>query len=363
MNIIITLLALILSALSLFLLWWIPRPKLVNKINDLSSKVSIIIPARNEALRIEPLLKSLQSQQNLFKEIIVVDDGSTDNTVMVAKQYQVEVLSIKDLPRTWFGKPYACYQGAKHAVGDVYIFLDADTVMEQDGLRKILNTFHEDQTPLSIQPYHRMKKFYENFSLMFNLIVMMTTGLFTPKKNKRASQSFFGPCQVVLKKDYWAIGGHEAAKKDILEDLSIGKAYQKQGLEIRAFGGKGSIYFRMYSQGMKSLIQGWTKNFATGASLISPGLLTLVSLWITGLMISFLSGTAPFMWQDGVYIYGYVLTGLLTWLVSRKVGNFSILIVLIYPIFVLFFIGLFTYSIKQTKKKKQVTWKGRSLDL
>lgn len=80
-------------------------------------------------------------------------------------------------------------------------------------------------------------------------------------------------------------------------------------------------------------------------------------------MISFLSGTAPFMWQDGVYIYGYVLTGLLTWVVSRKVGNFSILIVLIYPIFVLFFIGLFTYSIKQTKKKKQVTWKGRSLDL
>ncbi len=363
MNLIITALALLLTSISLVLLWRIPTATTKVKLSNDDYDVSIIIPARNEALRIEPLLKSLQAQQGWFKEVIVVDDGSTDATVTIAKKYNSEVLSIQNLPRTWFGKPYACYQGATIAKGNIFMFLDADTVLEKDGLIKILNTFHHNQTPLSIQPYHRIQKFYENFSLMFNLIVMMTTGLFTPRGQKRASQSFFGPCQVVLKSHYWAIGGHEAAKKDILEDIALGKAYQKKGLTIRAIGGQGAIYFRMYSQGMQSLIQGWTKNFATGAGLISPWLLTLVSLWITGLMISFLSGVAPFMWENGIYLWGYGLSGLLTWCLSRKVGNFSIMIVLIYPIFLVFFIGLFMYSIKQSKTKKQVTWKGRNLDL
>jgi len=361
MNWIVLLIALILNAAGLFLLWRVPTFKnqsLRKKLN-----VSIIIPARNEAKRIQPLLKSIQQQTNVIREWIVVDDHSTDGTAAIAQSFGAKVITAETLPKGWFGKPWACYQGAKAAQGDVYIFLDADTILMPKGLEKILASFDDDQTPLSVQPYHLMKKGYEELSLFFNLIVMMTTGLFTPKGSSIKASSFFGPCQVIAKKDYWQVDGHAVAKHAILEDIALGKALQeKTGQRIRAMAGRGTIAFQMYPEGMKTLIEGWTKNFATGAGLIPGWLLATVSLWITGMFIAFLSGIAPFMWEGQAYLIGYVLIGVDTYLLARKVGNFSIFTIVTYPFQLIFFVWLFARSSSRSKKKK-VTWKGRDLDL
>lgn len=361
MNWIVFAIATTLNAAGLLLLWRVPPIKnqsLKKKLN-----VSIIIPARNESKRIQPLLKSIQQQKNLIREWIVVDDHSTDNTAAIAKSYGANVVTAEDLPKGWFGKPWACYQGAKVAQGDVYLFLDADTVLLPQGLEKILASYIEDQTPLSVQPYHLMKRSYEELSLFFNLIVMMTTGLFTPLGSKLKATSFFGPCQVIGKNDYWKVDGHAVAKHAILEDIALGKALQdKTGKPIRARAGRGTIAFQMYPEGMKSLIEGWTKNFATGAGLIPGWLLASVSLWITGMFIAILSGVAPFMWEAQTYLIGYFIVGMITYLLARKVGNFSIFTMLTYPIQLIFFVWLFARSSSRSKKKK-VTWKGRDLDL
>jgi 4,4'-diaponeurosporenoate glycosyltransferase len=361
MNLIVLMIALILNAAGLFLLWRVPRFKnqgLKKKLN-----VSIIIPARNEAKRIPPLLASIQEQKSLIREWIVVDDHSTDETATIAKSFGAKVIAAEPLPKGWFGKPWACYQGAKAAQGDVYMFLDADTVLMPKGLEKILASFDDVQTPLSVQPYHLMKKGYEELSLFFNLIVMMTTGLFTPRGSSIKASSFFGPCQVIAKKDYWQVDGHAVAKHAILEDIALGNALQeKTGQRIRAMAGRGAIAFQMYPEGMTSLIEGWTKNFATGAGLIPGWLLATVSLWITGMFIAILSGIAPFMWEGQAYLIGYVLIGVDTYLLARKVGRFSILTIVTYPIQLIFFVWLFARSSSRSKKKK-VTWKGRGLDL
>jgi len=361
MNWIVLMVALILNAAGLFLMWRVPIFK--NQSPQKKLNISIIIPARNEAKRITPLLKSIQEQKNLIHELIVVDDHSSDTTSSIATSYGSKVITAEALPKGWFGKPWACYQGAKAAQGDVYMFLDADTVLMPKGLEKILASFDEDQTPLSVQPYHLMKKSYEEFSLFFNLIVMMTTGLFTPRGSSIKASSFFGPCQVIAKKDYWQVDGHAVAKHAILEDIALGKALQdKTGQRIRAMAGRGTIAFQMYPEGMTSLIEGWTKNFATGAGLIPGWLLATVSLWITGIFIAFLSGIAPFMWEGQAYLIGYVLIGVNTYLLARKVGRFSILTIVTYPIQLIFFVWLFARSSSRSKKKK-VTWKGRDLDL
>ena len=361
MNWIVLIIALSLNAAGLFLLWRVPTFKnqpLKNKLN-----VSMIIPARNEAKRIVPLLTSIKEQNNLIYEWIVVDDHSTDGTAAIAQSFGAKVITAETLPKGWFGKPWACYQGAKAAQGDVYMFLDADTVLLPKGLEKILASFDDDQTPLSVQPYHLMKKGYEELSLFFNLIVMMTTGLFTPRGSSIKASSFFGPCQVIAKKDYWQVDGHAVAKHAILEDIALGNALQeKTGQRIRAMAGRGTIAFQMYPEGMTSLIEGWTKNFATGAGLIPGWLLATVSLWITGMFIAFLSGIALFMWEGQAYLIGYLLVGVITFLLARKVGRFSILTIVTYPIQLIFFVWLFARSSSRSKKKK-VTWKGRDLDL
>lgn len=361
MNWIILTLSLMLVSVGVVLLWHVPRMN--SRSLPTSMKLSVIIPARNEAKRIQPLLRSLAKEKNLIYEWIVVDDHSTDQTAAIANHYGAKIIQAQPLPQSWFGKPWACYQGAKHATGDVLLFLDADTMLEPLGLARIVSTFQEDQTPLSVQPYHHVKKAYEQLSLFFNLIVMMTTALFTPWGNRVKATSFFGPCQIMLAKDYWAVDGHAVAKQAILEDIVLGEALHKHtGKRIRARAGRGAISFRMYPEGFTSLIEGWTKNFATGASLIPGWLLTLVSLWITGMFIATLSGIAPFMWSGYAYVIGYLTTGMLTWMLARKVGNFSIATILFYPLYLMFFVGLFIRSSRHAKKKK-VTWKGRTIDL
>lgn len=355
-------LSLIFALVGWFLLYAVPRPLKNHKRLD-EMNVSIIIPARNEAKRLPNLLKSIESSKKFVKEWIVVDDHSTDETATIARQFGARVLSGEPLPKGWLGKPWACYQGAQQAKGDTYIFLDADTMLHDDGLARILTTFAEHKTPLSIQPFHRVHKFFEQFSVIFNVIVLMTTGLFTPFKHRFKSQSFFGPCQILTAEDYWLIDGHASAKHAILEDIVFGKALlEKTGRSIRAISGKGAIEFRMYEAGVHELVQGWSKNFATGSTMIQPWMLGLVSVWITGLFIGIFSGLAPFMWLNSVYLMLYFSQGLMLYVLARKVGSFSWILVVIYPLYLFFFVWLFIRS-SYMKKNKKVTWKGREIDL
>lgn len=361
MNWIVLAISMSLSSVGLFLLWKMERLKSFKK--SFPSKVSIVIPARNEFKRISPLLQSIQSQASLIHEYIVVDDNSIDGTATLAKTLGAKVVSAPPLPKGWFGKPWACYQGAKVATGDVLMFLDADVKILPQGMEAMLSEFNKDRTPLSIQPYHMMKKGYESLSLFFNLIVMMTTGLFTPLGSRMNASSFFGPCQIISKEDYWKVDGHAVAKHAVLEDMVLGEALRKStGKNVRSRAGRGVIVFRMYGEGLRALIEGWTKNFATGAKLIPTWLMVLISLWMTGMFTALLSGLAPFMWQDQTYLIGYLFVGLTTWLLSRKVGNFSPFIIMLFPIQLTFFLWLFIRSSIRSNQKK-VTWKGRELDL
>ena len=355
-------LAMLGNVVGIYLLFSVPKmAKLTSK--DRPS-LSIIIPARNEALRIQPLLQSLVSQLRANDQLLVVDDHSTDQTSSIAQKLGATVISAKPLPKGWFGKPWACYQGAEAAKNDILIFLDADTVLHPLGLDALVREYLKTNTPLSVQPYHRMKKLYEQFSVMFNIMVLMTTGQFTPLSKRLKAASFFGPCQLVSKEDYWAIGGHHVAKSAILEDIALGKAYTDiAGKKTRTYVGKGVIDFRMYEEGFDKLVEGWSKNFATGAMLIPTWLLVSTSLWITGLFISFLSGVAPFMWVQYAYLIGYAMTGIIFYWLARKAGNFNLIVMVFYPVYVLFFVIVFIRSIVKLKKNKQVTWKGRTLDL
>lgn len=325
--------------------------------------VSIIIPARNEEFRIKPLLQSLKNEQAFsLHEVIVVDDHSTDQTAFIAQSFGAQVIQAKPLPTPWFGKPWACYQGAQAATKDIYIFLDADTVFNPGGLSRLIGIYLQQSTPMSVQPYHRMKRWYESLALLFNLIVMMSSGLFTPLGQTVKASTFFGPCQVVSKDHYWAIDGHAAAKNIVLEDIALGQAFQKKLQKpFRAYAGNGIIAFRMYPEGIRSLIEGFVKNFATGAGMIAPWLLVAISVWITGLFMSFLS-LSPETLANQTYWMGYIFTGIVTWLLSRKIGQFPIIIIVLFPFYILFFLWIFILSSLQAKKKK-VTWKGRSLDL
>ena len=108
---------------------------------DIPSKqfphISVVIPARNEAARIRPLLESLRNAHGIL-EVIVVDDESTDETSRIAASYGAKVVSSTARPVQWVGKTWALHQGIAAARGEWIVTLDADTQVEPSLLEALV---------------------------------------------------------------------------------------------------------------------------------------------------------------------------------------------------------------------------------
>jgi cellulose synthase/poly-beta-1,6-N-acetylglucosamine synthase-like glycosyltransferase len=106
-------------------------------------EVSVVVPARNEAPRIQACLRSLLAQDYAREayEVIVVDDASTDRTSEVAASFGVRVLRCRGASSS--GGAVARNLGVASARGEVVAFTDADCVAEPDWLRKLVAPFKD----------------------------------------------------------------------------------------------------------------------------------------------------------------------------------------------------------------------------
>ena len=109
----------------------------IKKETNIFPKITIIVPAFNEATTITNCIKSLQNLDYPKFEIIVVDDGSNDATYEVANQCKgVKVFQQKNQ-----GKPIALNNGISHSSGEIILTVDADTELDRDALKPIANRF------------------------------------------------------------------------------------------------------------------------------------------------------------------------------------------------------------------------------
>ena len=306
---------------------------------------SVIIPARNEERNLPTLLRSLASQPVKPREIIVVDDGSTDRTAEVARQLGATVIASQPLPEGWLGKTWACHQGAQAALGDLLLFLDADTWFEPDGLARILSGYTGGA--FSVGPYHAVCRPYENLSLFLNF--NMTVGT--------VPRGLFGQMLLVDRASYRRVGGYEAVKGRILENFRLAGQFRATGVAVRSVTGRRVFSFRMYPNGLRELVDGWTKGFASGAGQTSRGTLFLVVAWMTGLMLAPLGWLATgdgLRWGVLYFLCAAQVAGF-----SRQVGAFRWYTTALYPLPLVFFFAVFARS--AIRSGKAVNWKGREI--
>ena len=348
---------------SLYLFWRLP--KLSSNPVQGSFSVSIIIPARNEAKTLPLLLADLKRQTLQPLEIICVNDGSEDQTcdVILNAGDNLVLFDVIDKPVDWMGKAWACQKGAEQAKGQLLLFLDADVRLAADGLAKLLATYEEQRCTVSVHPYHRISKVYEQLSLFFNLIEIGANGTGLPKKNKTVG--LYGPVILLSKKDYNEIGGHFVAQRTIADDLALGDALTRAGKKYSLYLGGNDISYRMYSGGIQSLFQGWTKNYATGAGKTKIGMFLLAFVWVTSCTAVPLHGLQA-LWdgQSGLALAYLALYGVWVAELNRivpKIGNFSRVALLFYPIFLFVFLVTFFWSLWKKLFRRQVTWKGRKM--
>jgi 4,4'-diaponeurosporenoate glycosyltransferase len=334
-------------------------------------RVSVIVPALNEERRIAPLLESLARQTRRADEILVVDDGSTDGTVVLARRLGARVVTAAAKPAGWVGKSWACWTGARAATADVLVFLDSDVRLAGDGLERLLAERDRRGGVVSVQPYHSVEGVVERFSAVCNVVVMGSLGAFTPLGDRVRSAGGFGPCIVASRRDYRRCGGHRAVRGRVVEDMAFGDAARRQGLAVACLAGRGCVDFRMYPDGFPAMVEGWSKGMASGSGCAQPLARGLMIAWITGatssvvllaMGIAALAGSARGgadavfgAWTVGIYA---LYAGQVGWML-RRIGSFGPVTALAFPLPLAFFHAVFAWSLWLSNVRGSVTWRGR----
>ena len=358
-----------LTALSLLLRWaigWLlclRMPVLpAGEVPD-EAAVAVLIPARDEEATLPHLLVGLQRQTLRPREVIVIDDHSSDHTAAVARaaapDLGVTLIHSPPLPEGWCGKTWALHHGVEASSEEILVFLDADTEPAPDFLASLLACHRELGGLVSVQPYHRTERAYEQLSVLFNLVGLMAVPL------GPGGGVAFGPAMVTSRADYARIGGHRAVAGKVVEDWFLAHRYAQAGLPGSAFLGAGRLAYRMYPGGLADMVVGFAKNFATAAGEVRWWRLVAVLLWLSGLFWAAWCLPAsllgwPMLGDRGLatnlLLYGGFAAQLL--LITRRVGSFR-WINLIFPVPVLFFLGVFVLAIANLERGT-VRWKGRT---
>lgn len=365
-SLIIFPLIVLVSAPTLFLVLGRPRFLPISGKNS-DDRVSIIIPARNEADNISTLLTSITEQGHQPHEIIVVNDGSTDDTAAIAAKHGATVVEAESLPPGWKGKPWACQQGANRATGEWLLFLDADTCLNHDFIERIQYLTASENQVHSICPHHKVVKAYEQLSAFFNLLMVAGVNAFGTGLSSGKHSAMFGQCMLISRKHYDQVNGHYQVKDKVLENFHLASHLEKLGIQCRCYLGKGAISMRMFPGGFAELWSSWKKGFVSGASNAHPRALVYSSIWISGAMFTIVSlaliltpqADIAFKITTAIAFAAYSLQCLWAF---KLVGSFSWINAILFPVSLIFYQVLFFSAIIDKTRGKQTAWKGRMVD-
>lgn len=325
-------------------------------------KVSVIIPVRNEAANIGSLLHDLLNQSRPPDQIICVNDGSTDASATIIKQYPVTLINLESKPDDWIGKSYACHVGAKASLGELLLFLDSDVRLDLAALACLLERYLEQGQTISVLPYHLMQEKFEQQSLFFNLIQAGANGLTLFKKGLHAG--LYGPVILIAKQTYNQIGTHETIKRSIVDDVALGHLLLKKKHRFTLYLGGKLITYRMY-RSSRSLYQGWIKNYATGIQYAPPVLNVLTFLWLSSILsVTFKLGgllLGPNQLRDYLVLLFYPVWLFELHKAAGKLGSFKPWVLVLFPVYSLIFLAVFLISALKKILRRPVAWKGRNL--
>jgi len=272
--------------LLLFLTLWVrlPRPlpsgPAVVSEPVAGPRVTVVVPARNEARNVEAVLTSLAASAWPRLEILLVDDRSEDDTVARAAEVaarhpdRIRIVRGEPLPPGWLGKPWACHQGAREARGDLLLFTDADTRHAPDLLPRAVAALAEDAADaVSLAGRQLMESFWERLVQPHVFTVMLARfprhGRPLPPQRWRGAIAN-GQYILIRRQTYDAIGGHEALRGEVVEDMRMAQRLVRLGYRLSLRGAEDAFATRMYS-GLGEIVEGWSKNvFLGGLATLPP---------------------------------------------------------------------------------------------
>ena len=192
-------------------------------------KISIIIPVFNEGENIEKLLNSIKKNKVNNKEIIVVDDGSTDNTREVLKKFKnfIKYIYIKKS-----GVARARNVGIKYSSGSLIFFFDGDVILKENTLKSFIKCFKENKK-LNILQGHWNKTYPTKTNFITKHILLKINHNIEEKfKNEKKYFNFKG----IKVSDLST--GCLALRRKVLKNIKFNENYKHAGGEEFEMGAR-----------------------------------------------------------------------------------------------------------------------------
>jgi chlorobactene glucosyltransferase len=260
--------------------------------------VSVIIPARNESAAIETVVRSILASRYRPFELLVVDDRSTDDTAAIVERLAAEDARLRlvrgaPLPDGWYGKPWACEQGAGAAGGELLLFTDADTRHEPELLGRAVAALGRARADLvTVSPHQRCVTLWERL-IMPQIWVLLGLRYHPQRVNRaRRERDVIANGQFILtpRAVYEALGTHAAVRHEVAEDLALAQTYLRHGRRVHFAFAERLMETRMY-QNLPQLIEGWSKNVYLGGRRSfpdEPALRALVPVMLVAALVFWL---------------------------------------------------------------------------
>ena len=283
-------------------------------------KLSVVIPACNEAETIEPALASIRAQSYANLELILIDDRSTDATGAIidriaAEDPRVITMHLTELPEGWLGKVHALHRGVEKATGEWVLFTDADVRFHPGALEKSVAWVVEHEVD-------HLFLFPRVFSASLLVEIMVGATLRAISLSQRPWRAMdpdseaaigSGAFNLVRRAAFDRTPGFEWLKMEVADDLGLAHMMTKHGGRAGALTATETVEVEWY-RSLRGLFEGMEKNafaqiarFSVWRGLAAALLATLASL---GPVAAFVV-PIPWLWIAGVLAFAAHLTTVL----------------------------------------------------
>lgn len=193
---------------------------------DTTPALSVIIPVHNGGAHLSRCLDALRSSDLKSYEVIVVDDGSTDDSAEAARAHGFEVVRL-DARR---GPAAARNEGTRRARAEILLFLDADVVARTDTLARVEAFFRKHEETAALFGSYDDEPDAQGFVSQYKNLAHH----FIHQRSRADAETFWAGCGAVRREAFDAAGGFDETKytRPSIEDIELGRRLRRRGFRI-----------------------------------------------------------------------------------------------------------------------------------
>jgi glycosyltransferase involved in cell wall biosynthesis len=229
-------------------------------------RVSLIVPARDEAAELEPAILSRLADDYPELELIVVDDRSSDGTgaiadAIAARDARVVVEHVAALPEGWIGKVHALQRGVERAHGEWLLISDADVHFGPGTLRRAIAYLEQERADhLSVMPEMRPRTFWVGVvQAAFLRLAVMGARLSSVADDRSSAAVGGGLFNLVRRSALDRTPGFEWLRLEVIDDLALGQMLKAHGARARVLNAVGCVWLDFYPS-ISEFLRGGEKN-------------------------------------------------------------------------------------------------------